>query len=102
MKRRRDKGWIYIIGAHVGMDSLVKIGFTAGSAEKRMHTLQLGSPVELCVVTTFRGTRAQEQEMHRTFAEYRSHREWFRFEGGLLEFVRMLTECDAEEEVSRQ
>jgi hypothetical protein len=62
MKRRRDKGWIYIIGAHVGMDSLVKIGFTAGSAEKRMHTLQLGSPVELCVVTTFRGTRRKSKK----------------------------------------
>lgn len=97
MKTRRDKGWIYIIGAHVGLDSFVKIGFTAGSVEKRMHTLQLGSPVELQVVTAFRGTKAQEQEMHLTFGEYRSHREWFRLEGGLFDFVWMMAECANEE-----
>lgn len=97
MRARRDKGWIYIIGANVGLEDFVKIGFTAGSVEKRMHVLQLGSPVELCIVASFQGTRAQELEMHQTFSEHRSHREWFRFEGPLFEFVRMITELTDEE-----
>lgn len=56
----------------------IKIGFTAGDAEKRLRELQTGSPCGLVVLATIPGEKALERTLHERFASARVHGEWFR------------------------
>lgn len=78
------KGTIYFIrGQSAG---LIKIGI-AKSVEKRLKTLQSGSPVLLVVLATMPGTGLTERELHHRFAHLRRHGEWFEPGDDLLAFI---------------
>ena len=55
----------------------VKIGCTKDDPAKRLKTLQCGSPCELRLHSILEGGWQREQELHRAFADYRLHGEWF-------------------------
>jgi hypothetical protein len=72
MPSEQRMGTIYFIrGA-----GAIKIGF-ASSLVRRMASLQTGSPVTLEVIASFKGTMAQERQIHAALAEYRLQGEWF-------------------------
>jgi hypothetical protein len=82
-------GTIYFIAGE-GCDT-VKIGFTAdagvGGALNRMAALQVGSPVRLSLLFCTTGSQGNERALHRRFASFRSHGEWFRMEGFFRDFL---------------
>jgi hypothetical protein len=77
-------GLVYFIVGE-GCD-LVKIGYSRNLVE-RLAVLQIGSPLKLSVLFSFRGSQKEEAILHRRFARYHSHNEWFRIEGELKEFI---------------
>lgn len=81
-------GTIYLIQA-VGT-SLVKIGFTKGDIDRRLRQLQGGSPLPLVAVASFRGAMSEERGLHRRFADFNVHDEWFQMTGDLLDYVNEL------------
>jgi hypothetical protein len=83
---------VYFISSE-GQQELVKIGFTAGSAQERLKALQIGSPVPLqllhCVETSPGEAQGLEGEFHNRWAELRVHGEWFKVAGDLAEFLAL-------------
>lgn len=71
----KQQGWVYFIQA--AGNGRVKVGYTGGPVAQRLRQLQVGSPVELRVLSTRPGTRATETALHRKLARWRSHGEWF-------------------------
>lgn len=65
-------GYIYFIRS----DNLVKIGYSTNPVD-RLHTLQIGSPVELTLVAAFPAHMEEEREIHALLQEFREHGEWF-------------------------
>lgn len=74
---------IYLIENTNGM---VKIGCSA-DPWKRCHTIASSSPYPVTVIAQWPGSHAEERELHSRFAGLHAHREWFRVEGPLAEFV---------------
>lgn len=66
--------------------NLLKIGF-ATDVEDRISTIRAMSPDVLDLVKTIPGTFQIEKELHKNFAEYRVHGEWFKCTGFLSQFV---------------
>jgi hypothetical protein len=62
-----------------GAEGPIKIGFTRGSAQRRVRELQSGNPVRLQLLATISGGVAEERQLHRTMAAYRLRpgSEWF-------------------------
>lgn len=75
-------GFVYLIEAA----GLVKIGFTV-NVEARIRELQAGSPIVYSLLTSFPATMTTERDLHKRFADYRSHREWFRLDGALADWI---------------
>lgn len=69
-------GWVYFIRS--GETGLVKIGWTAGDAEKRLKDLQTGNGESLRLLMQTPGTQRDEKALHRRYAEYHVRGEWFR------------------------
>lgn len=67
------QSYVYFIGADVGC---VKIG-EALDPDRRLRTLQSGSPVQLRILATTFGGPVLERDYHRKFAAHRLHGEWF-------------------------
>ena len=67
--------------------SFVKIGFT-NNLERRIGTLSDYLPGPPKLLLTRCGAIGDERALHRRFAELRSHREWFRLDGKLRDFLR--------------
>lgn len=61
----------------------VKIGFTRNLNE-RLRVLQNYSPLPLLVQHFYPGTIKDEFELHKRFADYRVHGEWFRDRDGKI------------------
>lgn len=55
----------------------MKIGYTRGDVQKRLKSLQTGSPTKLRVAAIHPGTPESERRLHEQFAEDRLHGEWF-------------------------
>jgi hypothetical protein len=64
----------------------VKIGWSSRPAV-RIYAIQTGSPDKLTVRYMEPGTKDDEKQYHRRFSKYREHREWFRLEGELADFL---------------
>lgn len=75
---------IYAVEAQNGM---LKIGVSA-SPKSRAAAIHAHSPIPCRLIATWPGTTKEEFALHRRFAAYRGHSEWFRIEGDLAEFVR--------------
>lgn len=67
---------IYFIRA--GDSGNIKIGYTAGSAERRMKQLQTGNIFDLELLGTIPGEMQDEKSMHQELKEYALRGEWFR------------------------
>lgn len=76
-------GWVYV----VGFANYVKIGFTTKAVEERIASLQTGCPETLAVYAAFRGSKAIEASLHRSFADFSTQGEWFRREGNLAAWI---------------
>ena len=59
--------------------TMVKIGFTAKNASKRLSQLQTGSPERLYLLGCIKGCKVAEGVLHAKFKKFRSHGEWFHF-----------------------
>lgn len=93
--------YIYVIGP--AGSSVVKIG-KADDVERRLPSLQTGSPHKLEVLKTFRCERAMETALHRRFKPLRLHGEWFDF-GDLdpaTEVARAVPEIESELAAARE
>jgi hypothetical protein len=53
-----------------------------------MRALQSGSSIKIKLIHFTSGGDNAERALHRKFAKYRSHLEWFSIEGDLLDFLR--------------
>lgn len=61
----------------IGMSGPIKIG-TSVDPEKRLRDISVWSPLPLEIIGKFPGSAAQENYLHRRFADQHSHGEWFR------------------------
>lgn len=66
--------YVYVIQSPLG--GAVKIGYSR-DPQARLADMQVGSPVPLRLVATFRGGRAEERALHEALRGSRSHGEWF-------------------------
>lgn len=80
---------VYALGS-TGSNT-VKIG-TTGNLPKRVAEIQRMSPVPLGILWTHPGGHEVESYLHRHFKAFRSHGEWFTFEGDPLELLRAAIE----------
>lgn len=68
-------GWVYFV---VCVDlGRCKIGFTSGKVEKRIKSLQTGSPSQLVLLVAHPGSTESERALHERFASSRVVGEWF-------------------------
>lgn len=67
-------GVVYFIAA---ADNLIKIGHTT-NLNARLRSLRTAHPGELQILLVVSGSRDDEQELYRRFAEFRVGREWFK------------------------
>jgi hypothetical protein len=71
----------------VGFGNYVKIGHST-KFYCRFVALQNGVPEDLTIYATFANEGvALETDLHRQFADYRTHGEWFRKEGSLAAWI---------------
>lgn len=82
-------GTIYIIQAKG--TNLYKIGWTGREDPAvRLRELQTGNPYSLNIIHTFRGTVADEQDLHQAFSVFQVHGEWFNIPiGPLIESIAL-------------
>jgi hypothetical protein len=81
-------GLIYFVEADGS--GLIKIGYTDDNHDprSRLKQLETGCPFPLKLLGCVRGDRRKEGTLHRQFASYRSHLEWFFPGKGLLTYIR--------------
>lgn len=78
-------GIIYFVAAENGA---IKIGFTRTDAQRRLSSLQVGSPVRLDVVAAVAGTQYLEHQLHDYLSASRLHGEWFRRTSEVEQIIR--------------
>jgi hypothetical protein len=86
---RGSLGVFHLYFVEAPLVDLIKIGITAKVSE-RMYSLQQGSPIDLRLLLSVRGTRMQEHALHVAFADERRRGEWFVASDRLRSFVRDL------------
>jgi hypothetical protein len=78
--------YVYVIAAH----NYIKIGVSV-SPQQRLYVLQCGCPFKLEILTQFtikgpqRTAYSLEKELHKHYAEYATHGEWFNLPSELLD-----------------
>lgn len=82
------QGTVYFIQSEL-KDS-IKIGYTSGNPEVRRKSLQTGHSHKLKVIATLPGKPEYEKELHKRFAKYRLHGEWFECHPDILAFISTL------------
>lgn len=83
---------VYVLGAPGS--NTVKIGRTTNLA-KRVADIQRMSPVALAVLWTHPGGHELETHLHRHFADFRSHGEWFAFRVNAVGLIQWAVESEA-------
>lgn len=81
---------IYFVQA--GDTGNIKIGYTAGSAEKRVAQLQTGNIFDLNLLGTIPGSMEDEKAIHRELAQYALRGEWFSTDQLLLRVIGEMIE----------
>jgi hypothetical protein len=74
---------------------LVKIGITSGTIERRLFSLQTGSPVRLTLLGYVIVSSREELRVHNALRAQRQHGEWFRRAAIVDEFVSLIASRDA-------
>ena len=82
---------IYFI--QVGHDGPIKIG-KAVDPEKRLQTLQTGTPETLRLLAVIPGDRTREAEIHRHLKAHRQRGEWFAANAEVLGYVAGLRDIE--------
>jgi hypothetical protein len=91
-RTRRVSDQIYFIGGDTGA---IKIGL-ARSPERRLISLQCGSPIQLRILAQGPGSQRDERALHQRFAAHRLHGEWFEPHPTILaEIARLNSEASA-------
>lgn len=67
-------GYVYAIGTAWGEP--IKIGYSL-NPWARVREISTGSPVDLSILATWKGTKTDEGEIHKVMSEYRVKNEWF-------------------------
>jgi hypothetical protein len=80
-----ESGWVYFVVCPE--TARCKIGFTKGKVQKRIASLQTGSPSELVLIAMQPGTLETERKLHVRFADSRLHGEWFRLTDQLRAYL---------------
>jgi hypothetical protein len=80
---------VYVIGTPGS--NTVKIGRTTNLA-KRVADIQRMSPVPLAALWTHPGGHELETQLHRHFADFRSHGEWFAFRLNAVQLIQWAVE----------
>lgn len=76
---------VYFIQSEIG--GPIKIG-VSGNPQERMDSLQMYYPFKLLVIATIKeGGYKKESELHKRFAKYRLHGEWFDPVPELLDYI---------------
>jgi hypothetical protein len=70
-----------------GVSGPIKIGHTNGSLQKRMAALQTAHHDKLFLLACIDGSRADELALHKRFAKFRLHGEWFQASFEILDCV---------------
>ena len=70
-----------------GTDGPIKIGYTSGSVERRISTLQTASPEKLHLIAKGNGTKVNESMLHQMFSDERLNGEWFKPSERLIEYI---------------
>lgn len=83
--KRAEQGYVYFIKA----GNMVKIGFST-DVVSRLDGLSTGNHRKLKLLSAMPATKHTETFMHKTFAAQRDHGEWFRIEGELAIFLKVL------------
>lgn len=83
--KQSDKGCIYFMRREDGVGP-VKIGCSR-VPKNRLREYQKWSPEKLKIIATAPGTFADEQRLHRQFADARLHHEWFEASPPVLSVV---------------
>lgn len=78
---------IYFV--HCQITNRVKIG-SAFDVRSRLRSLQIGSPTKLTLIGSIGGEQNTEHSLHKLFQNYRSHGEWFEYEGPVRICVEQL------------
>lgn len=69
----------------------IKVGYTYGSVNKRLCTMQTGSPEKLeLLLSVPNAGRYEESWIHRRFKETRIHGEWFKMDEEMKIFIRAI------------
>ena len=82
---RDPEGFIYAIRC----GDFVKIGW-ATNPRKRLAVIKSSSPYECEMIGIRPATLQDEQELHNILRPYRHVREWYRYEGVLLDVIKTL------------
>ena len=88
MKRKRPTTRIYFIG---GDEGAIKIG-AALDPERRLASLQCGSPITLRLLAEGPGSERDERVLHQRFAAHRRHGEWFERHPDILAEIERLNQ----------
>lgn len=75
----RERNVVYFVGGH----GQVKIGYTSNLAN-RISALSGAAGTELNVLRTIDGGRPTERWLHKKFAAYRTHGEWFEYHPDMM------------------
>lgn len=86
VKAKRSEGFIYYFKSR----NMVKIGFAVDVA-LRLRTIQGMSPVPVLCLGFHSGSLKDEGAIHRKFAKYRKHGEWFEYGDDIKKFVKEKT-----------
>ena len=90
MSRRSRTTFVYFIKP-IGLDGPIKIGCSY-IPDNRLINLTIWSPFRLELIGSVLGTPKDERFLHRCFAHWHSHGEWFHPVPGLMDAVRNILE----------
>jgi len=77
-----------------GIDGPIKIG-TTDDINKRIATLQTGSPHKLRLIGVIEGDQEKERQLHNFFSAYRLTGEWFAPDKMMFDYIfSVITETD--------
>lgn len=78
----------------------VKIGFATDLEARRKH-LQTASPFDLQIEASFRGSKDDEQALHKRLAAHQVRREWYRYDDDFEDFLYDLQDARGELQFER-
>lgn len=85
-----NTGYVYFITDPFN----IKIGYTKNNPNKRLKQLNTGSPNQLYLLGYIKGTKKDEDRLHKTFNEFkiRNNGEWFQSDETLISYINQVNE----------